>query len=45
MENLLGLFIKIVVKKLIALNIELILARCRLKIIASMGVSKADRGG
>merc|ERR1711937_666040 len=35
----------IVVKKFIAPNIELILAKWRLKIMASIGVSKAERGG
>jgi len=34
-----------VVKKFIALNIELILARCKLNIMASIGVSKAESGG
>jgi hypothetical protein len=45
MENPLGLFMSMVVRKFMALRMELILAKCRLKIIASMGVSKADKGG
>jgi hypothetical protein len=44
-EKPLGPFISIVVRKFIAPNIELIPAKCRLKIIASIGVSRAERGG
>jgi len=45
MENLLGLFMIMVVIKFIAPKIELIPAKCRLKIIASMGASREESGG